>query len=253
MMQEEVFFGNTALSLIDLEGIEKDKFLRESIQRLVLHEVGHTLGLNHNMKGSSIQSVEDLKNMEKMQREGMCNSVMEYPSINFALNKEDQTYYYDDKPGLYDHWVIEYGYSAGLEDEKAEKARLDKILAKSTDPKLVFGNDADDMRSPGKGIDPLVNIYDLSNDPVAYGIDRITLIDTKLMPNLMKKYAKDNQSYTELRSAYLTLQSQKAIQLNIMTRQIGGVYVNRAFGGQATTTAPLTPVPLALQTAEKQA
>jgi hypothetical protein len=249
MMQEDIFFGNTAISLIDLEGIEKDKFLRESIQRLVLHEVGHTLGLNHNMKGSSIQSVEDLKNLEKMQKEGMCNSVMEYPSINFALNKEDQTYYYDDKPGFYDHWVIEYGYSTALENEEAEKKRLDKILSKSTDPKLVFGNDADDMRSPGKGIDPLVNIYDLSNDPVAYGIDRITLIDTKLVPQLMKKYAKDNQSYMELRNAYLSLNSQKAIQLNIMTRQIGGIYVNRAFVGQATTSKPLTPVPYATQKA----
>lgn len=253
MMQEDVFFGNTAMSLTDLTGIEKDKFLRESIQRLVLHEVGHTLGLNHNMKGSSIQTMEDLKNQEKMDKEGMCNSVMEYPSINFALNKEDQTYYYDDKPGLYDHWVIEYGYSTALEDEEAEQKRLDNILSRSTDPKLVFGNDADDMRSPGKGIDPLVNIYDLSSDPVGYAKERIELIDTKLMPLLMKKYSKDNQSYMELRNAYLSLNGQKAIQLNIMTRQIGGVYVNRAFVGQSTTTAPLTPVPYEVQKAAMEA
>lgn len=249
MMQEDVFFGNTAISLIDLEGIEKDRFLRESIQRLVLHEVGHTLGLNHNMKGSSIQSVEDLKNEEKMKREGMCNSVMEYPAINFALNKNEQTYYYDDKPGFYDHWVIEYGYSTALDDPKEEEERLTKILSRSTDPMLVFGNDADDMRAPGKGIDPKVNIYDLSNDPVAYGIDRIKLIDEKLMPQLLTKYAKNNQSYMELRNAYLSLSGQKAIQLNIMTRQIGGVYVNRAFEGQPTKVDPLTPVPYETQKA----
>ncbi|MGB1041232.1 MAG: zinc-dependent metalloprotease, partial [Flavobacteriales bacterium] len=249
MMQEDVYFGNTAISLIDLKGIEKDKFLRESIQRLVLHEVGHTLGLNHNMKGSSIQSVADLKNQAKMEKEGMCNSVMEYPAINFALNKNEQTYYYDDKPGFYDHWIIEYGYSQGSENLEAEENRLNKILARSTDPKLAFGNDADDMRSPGKGIDPMVNIYDLSNDPVAYGVDRITLIDTKLMPLLMKKYAKDNQSYMELRNSYLSLTGQKAIQLNIMTRQFGGVYVNRAFEGQESSTDPLTPVPLEKQKA----
>lgn len=249
MMQEDVFFGNTALGVMDLTGIEKNKFLTESIQRLVLHEVGHTLGLNHNMKGSSIQSVTDLKNQAKMDREGMCNSVMEYPAINFALNKSEQTYYYDDKTGLYDHWVIEYGYSQALKDDEAEEKRLTKILSRSTDPKLVFGNDADDMRAPGKGIDPMVNIYDLSNDPVAYGVDRITLIDTKLIPQLMKKYAKDNQSYMELRNAYLSLTGQKARQLNIMTRQIGGVYVNRAFEGQATNLDPLTPVPYEKQKA----
>ncbi|MDG1174721.1 MAG: zinc-dependent metalloprotease [Flavobacteriales bacterium] len=253
MMQEDVFFGNTSMDLLDLTGVEKNRFLRESIQRLVLHEVGHTLGLNHNMKGSSIQSVEDLKNEAKMKQEGMCNSVMEYPSINFALNKNEQTYYYDDKPGLYDHWVIEYGYSQGLDDAEEEEKRLTKILARSTNPKLVFGNDADDMRSPGKGIDPMVNIYDLSNDPVAYGIDRIKLINEKLMPQLLTKYAKDNQSYMELRSSYLSLSGQKAIQLNIMTRQIGGVYVNRAFEGQATTTDPLTPVPYSKQKAAMDA
>lgn len=253
MMQEDMFFGNTALSLSDLDGEEKKKFLKESLERLVLHEVGHTLGLNHNMKGSSIQSVEDLKNQEKMDKEGMCNSVMEYPSINFALNKEDQTYYYDDKPGYYDNWVIEYGYSSGLANEEEEEKRLNKILSKSTDPMLVFGNDADDMRSPGKGIDPLVNIFDLSSDPVAYAQDRITLIDTKLFPQLMKKYSKDNQSYMELRNAYLSLNGQKAIQLNIMTRQIGGVYVNRAFVGQETTTKPLTPVPYKTQKAAMDA
>ncbi len=253
MMQEDVYFGNTALGVMDLTGIEKNKFLTQSIQRLVLHEVGHTLGLNHNMKGSSIQSVADLKNQAKMDKEGMCNSVMEYPAINFALNKNEQTYYYDDKTGLYDHWVIEFGYSQALENEDEEEKRLTKILSRSTDPKLVFGNDADDMRSPGKGIDPMVNIYDLSNDPVAYGVDRIKLIDTKLMPQIMTKYAKDNQSYMELRNAYLSLSGQKSIQLNVMTRQIGGVYVNRAFEGQATNLDPLTPVPYAKQKAAMDA
>ncbi|MFT6152553.1 MAG: hypothetical protein ACJAY9_001956 [Flavobacteriales bacterium] len=249
MMQEDVFFGNTALGIMDLTGIEKNTFLTQSIQRLVLHEVGHTLGLNHNMKGSSIQSVADLKNQAKMDKEGMCNSVMEYPAINFALNKNEQTYYYDDKTGLYDHWVIEYGYSQALENETTEEKRLTKILSRSTDPKLVFGNDADDMRAPGKGIDPMVNIYDLSNDPVAYGVDRINLIDTKLIPQIITKYAKDNQSYMELRNAYLSLSGQKARQLNVMTRQIGGVYVNRAFEGQATNLDPLTPVPYEKQKA----
>ena len=253
MMQEDVFFGNNVLAITDLSGIEKNKFLRESIQRLVLHEVGHTLGLNHNMKGSSIQSMEDIKNKTKMEREGMCNSVMEYPAINFAYDKKDQTYYYDDKPGFYDHWVIEYGYSTALKEEKDEENRLSKILSRSNDPKLAFGNDADDMRGPGKGIDPRVNIYDLSNDPVAYGVERIKLVNDKLIPNLMTKFVKDDQSYMELRNAYLSLSGQKARMLNIFTRQIGGVYVNRSFEGQKSTEDPLTPVPYATQKAAMNA
>lgn len=247
IMQEQILFGKNALEITDLTDIEKNDFLNQSIKRLVLHEVGHTLGLNHNMKGSTIQSVEDLKNKEKIDKEGMCNSVMEYPAINFALDKKTQTNYYDYKPGFYDDWAIDFGYSVGVTNELEEAERLTEILAKSTDPKLVFGNDADDMRSPGKGIDPMVNIYDLSNDPVAYGVDRITLINDSLMPKLLTKFSIENQSYSELKDAYKVLLREKAIQLGVFTRQIGGVYVNRAFEGQKTTTSPYTPVPLAKQ------
>lgn len=253
IMQEQVLFGKSALVINNLTDIEFNTFLVQSIKRLVLHEVGHTLGLNHNMKGSTIQSVEDLKNKAKIDEEGMCNSVMEYPAINFALDKKTQTNYYDYKPGFYDDWAIDFGYSVALNDEKKETERLNKILAKSTNPKLVFGNDADDMRSPGKGIDPMVNIYDLSNDPVAYGVERITLVNDSLMPKILDKFSIENQSYAELKDAFNVLLREKAIQLNIFTRQIGGVYVNRAFVGQETNTAPYTPVPLAKQKAAMDA
>lgn len=243
MMQEDVFFGNTSMDLLDLTGVEKNRFLRESIQRLVLHEVGHTLGLNHNMKGSSIQSVEDLKNEAKMKQEGMCNSVMEYPSINFALNKNEQTYYYDDKPGLYDHWVIEYGYSQGLDDAEEEEKRLTKILARSTDPKLVFGNDADDMRSPGKAIDPRVMIGDLSNDQIGYSIDRIQL-SNNMMKDIKTRFGNSGESYMQLRQAYYILSGQSATAAGVISRFIGGVYVDRTKPGQNGETMPYTPVSL---------
>ena len=98
--------------------------------------------------------------LTKVAENGMCNSVMEYPSINFARNKAEQTRFYDDSPGPYDKWVIEYGYSIRREEEDAdaEAARLSAILERSTDPLLQFGNDADDMRSTGRGINPDVNL-----------------------------------------------------------------------------------------------
>lgn len=249
LMQEATVFANSAFALNEISEIEKSKFLVQSLKRLVLHEVGHTLGLNHNMKGSSIHSPKEIKDKEFMKTHTLCNSVMEYPSINFAYDKEEQTSYYDDKPGAYDLWAIEFAYSTALEDEKKEQERLNKILNRSTDPMLTFGNDADDMRSSGKGIDPRVNIYDLSNDPVAYGTERIKLIDEKLMPKLLTEYAKDGQSYQELTNAYLTLTGEKFKQLRIMTRQIGGIYVNRAFAGQDTDTPPYTPVAKEVQKA----
>ena len=242
IMAEEIKFAQNAMLINDIEEIDKDRFLVESIQRLVLHEVGHTLGLNHNMKGSSIQSLADIKDMEKMKREGMCNSVMEYPAINFALNKEEQSLFYDYKPGAYDDWAIDYGYSEALSDPAAEEDRLQKILSKSDDPMLVFGNDADDMRSPGKGIDPMVNIYDLSSEPVDYAIDRIKLIDDKLMPKILDKFAEDGENYVKMRSAYLTLTGQKTIQLGVISKHIGGVSVNRSVEGSESEQDPYTPM-----------
>ncbi|MEM7162522.1 MAG: zinc-dependent metalloprotease [Bacteroidota bacterium] len=247
IIAEQSLFANNAMEINDLPDIDKDRFLVESIQRLVLHEVGHTLGLNHNMKGSSIQSVEDLKNMDKMLEEGMCNSVMEYPAINFALNKEEQALFYDSKPGAYDDWAIEFAYSESLEDPKAEEARLQKILSRSNDPMLVFGNDGDDMRSSGKGIDPMVNIYDLSSEPVAYAVDRIKLVDNKLMPNLLDKFSKEGESYAELRNAYLNLTGQKAIQLGVISKHIGGITVNRSLEGDGGNSDPYTPMSEAYQ------
>ena len=208
---------------------EHAEFVRQTLHRLVLHEVGHTLGMSHNMHASTMLSPDELKDAAKVAENGMCNSVMEYPSINFARNKAEQTRFYDDSPGPYDKWVIEYGYSVGLdeEDADAEAARLSAILERSTDPLLQFGNDADDMRSTGRGINPDVNIYDLSSDPVAYASERCDLVND-LLPTLVENFAPGVDSHQEVLNAYYALTGEYATQLRIMTRQIGGVRYNRA-------------------------
>ncbi|TMP76694.1 hypothetical protein CWC05_21525, partial [Pseudoalteromonas ruthenica] len=122
----------------------------------------HTLGLNHNMRSSQLHSKDKVQSIMPSDNLPLTGSVMEYPAINFAPNGKKQGLYYTTMTGPYDDWVIEYGYSESLNDAKAEQQRLNKILARSTEPGNAFGNDADDMRSPGKAIDPRVNIYDLS-------------------------------------------------------------------------------------------
>ena len=220
---------------------EHAEFVRQTLHRLVLHEVGHTLGMSHNMHASTMLSPDELKDAAKVAENGMCNSVMEYPSINFARNKAEQTRFYDDSPGPYDKWVIEYGYSVGLDDGDAEAARLSAILERSTDPLLQFGNDADDMRGTGRGINPDVNIYDLSSDPVAYASERCELVND-LLPTLIENFAPGVDSHQEVLNAYYALTGEYATQLRIMTRQIGGVRYNRATPEQLNGAAPYTPV-----------
>ena len=111
---------------------------------------------------------------------------------------------------------------------------------------MAFGKDADDMRSPGGGIDPRVNVNDHTNDMVTYGEDRFKLINT-MIPKLKERYSKPNQSYQELRTRYLQLNGQRSSMATALSRYIGGVYVDRSFVGQKTSTAPFTPVPEAYQ------
>ena len=170
-------FGTQALRVSGASKIEVDALLKESIYFLILHEIGHTLGLNHNMKSSQLHTPAQLHDKSRTSKMGLTGSVMDYPGVNLALPDQKQGHYYTTRPGPYDIWAIEFGYSPGQDNIKDEQKRLEKILARSTEPELMFGNDADDMRSSNRGIDPRVMIYDLSNDAIAHATGRIELVN----------------------------------------------------------------------------
>jgi hypothetical protein len=177
---------------------------------------------------------------------------MDYPAVNIAPRGTEQGQYFTTRPGPYDLWAIEFAYSPAVSDPLAEADRLETILSRSTDPVLFFGNDADDMRSPGKAIDPRVMINDMSRDAISYGIDRIELADD-VMKDIGTKFAVPGQSYHEMRNAYFTLTGQQAWALWTISRFIGGVYIDRAMVGQTGATQPFTPVDAADQRRALQA
>ena len=242
VMNHNLNFGLAAMGVQNVRDAAKDQFVKETLSRLILHEVGHTLGLTHNMRASTMLTFDEIQDSAIVAEKGLCNSVMEYPAVNYAKEPALATRYYDDNPGPYDLWVIEYGYSTALENPDEEEKRLEKILARSAEPDLMYGNDGDDRRSPGKGIDPDINIYDLSADPVAYASARVDLVN-ELMPGIVEKYSKEGQSYAELLKAYLVLTGEHANQVNVLTKQIGGVHINRAVDGQeGSESTPLRAV-----------
>ena len=234
-------FGKAALSAMGAEAEDLSDLVKESIYYLVLHEVGHTMGLNHNMKSSQLHSPKDAHNKALTEKVGLTGSVMEYPAVNIALDKNKQGQFYTTKPGPYDLWAIEFGYSPSLEDAAKEEARLEKILSRSHEPALAFGNDADDMRSAGGGIDPRVMIGDFSNDAITYSADRIKLVNNTI-PKLYERYKKDGNTYQEMVIAYNMLNTEKMVQLGVISRYIGGVYVDRSLIGQNNGTKPYEPV-----------
>lgn len=242
VMHQNLMFGLTAMEVNNAEDASKEKFVKETLYRLILHEIGHTLGLTHNMRASTLLTFEEIQDPAVVAEKGMCNSVMEYPAVNYAKDPALATRYYDENPGPYDLWVIEYGYSPSMADAEKEEARLETILARSTEADLAYGNDGDDMRSPGKGIDPDINIYDLTSDQVKYAEARIQLVN-ELMPGIVAKYSKNGKSYQELLNAYMSLTSEYANQLSVISRQVGGVHINRAMVGQnGNPGAAFTPV-----------
>ncbi|MBW3553936.1 MAG: zinc-dependent metalloprotease [Gemmatimonadetes bacterium] len=236
-LHNAALFGVQSLRAAGVSEEDMTDFIKQSIHYLVLHEVGHTLGLNHNMKATQLWSPAEAHDRDRTSTEGLYGSVMDYPAVNLARPGQSQGEYWISTVGPYDHWAIQFGYDPRLDDPAA----MDAHLARSTDPRLAFGNDADDMRAPGKAIDPRVNIYDMSTDAVGYAA-WLAEHARGLQAGLLERYDDEGASYHALRNAYMILTGQQATAGGVISRYIGGVYVDRGMQGQPGHTRPFTPV-----------
>ena len=231
-------FAKSAAMIFSASDTQIKRLQKETITGLIIHEVGHTLGLNHNMKASQLFTPAQLADPEFIEGKCLTASIMDYAITNVTKDRSKQGQYDDVTVGPYDVWAIQLGYTP-FKTEADRQA----LLNESTKPEHIFGNDADDMRSSSTGIDPRVMVFDQSSDPVTYFIDRIEL-SNELLKEAKTKFTREGQSYHELRRVYYSLSNQKAIAGNVFSRYIGGVYVDRAMAGQEGETQPYTPVSL---------
>ena len=239
--RNETLFGMAALEALGADSEEKQRLLEEFLYFLTLHEIGHTLGLNHNFRSSFLHDLDDVYDPGKTYPVGLYGSVMDYPAVPFAKIGEEQSQYWTTRPGPYDKWAIEFGYRPGLEGEK-----LKQHLAQSTRPELAFANDADDMRAPGKAIDPRAMINDMSSDPIGFSMDQIELIKA-VQPRFKDRLLKEGKSYQYFLNGYNLSFRRYRDAITAVSRFIGGVYVDRAMVGQEDAPDPLTPVSLSDQ------
>lgn len=221
--QENRLFGKIASEALDLNENEMSRLYEEDLYQLILHEVGHTLGLNHNFAASSLHNNSDIHNPEITYKEGLSSSVMDYHALNIAPIGVKQGQYADIKPGKYDILAIKYGYTPDL-----SKKDLNNMLEEHSSDEYLFGNDGDDMRSPGKGIDPRINTGDMTNNPVEYAKERI-ILSQNLIPNLYDVLKFKSDSWESIYQGYKILLRQIHTSAEIITRQVGGVYVSRGF------------------------
>ena len=229
-MQADVIFAQHALVSAGADAALSERLIEDSLYMLILHEIGHTLGLTHNMRAS--QLLPDVFDADAVAARGLSASVMDYEAVNVAPDGKTQTWFYQKRPGPYDHWALQYGYG------EYSDTQLQQVLARSNEAELAYGNDADDMRSSNNGIDPHINIYDLSSDAIGYAEMRLAHLRT-VQDRLPKQY--QGKSYQGLVNAFASLMSQYRRSGGVVSRYVGGVHINRE-PPNSVETLPYTPV-----------
>jgi hypothetical protein len=204
---------------------------------LVCHEVGHTLGLRHNFKASSLYTLEEINSVDIRGKKPFTASVMDYNPVNFNMETGDvQGDFAMIGIGPYDYWAIEYGYTTG---DTAE------VLARAGEPANAYLTDEDT-----NGPDPLAKRYDFSKDPLTFAENQMRIVKS-LRADLLNHFVEDGDSWSKARRGYETTLRMQVSAASMMSDWIGGAHTNRNkkgdFGDEDI--APVQVVPVAQQRA----
>ncbi len=245
LAQQAAFAANLLAVRGALDPATEEKLLHEYIVELVAHEVGHTLGLRHNFRGSTILPAADLIDEKKTEEVGQSASVMDYNPIIIAGKGQKQGHFVPVTLGPYDYWAIEYAYKPFKKEE--EKAELAKIASRAADPVLPYSTDEDALGTySASAIDPLVNQFDASSDPLEYFRGRMQLIE-ELWNRMEDQLLVKGEGYQVLRRAFNRGINEYYRGILTGSKYVGGIYHYRDHYGDANGRSPYVPVPAAKQ------
>ena len=223
---------------------EAEAFVQAVIKDTIMHEVGHTLGLKHNFKGSTVVKREQLRDKAFTEANGISGSVMDYNAYNLAANGERTATLNNTTLGPYDYWAIEYAYKPI--DPAKEKAELERIASRSTEPLLAYADDADAGGIPGNdGIDPLANRFDLGDDPLEYYKKRLVL-SRELWQRVQERAPQAGDDVARQRRVMLGGFRQLGRSSELVGKYVGGMHTVRDLPG-TTGRASFAPVDPAKQ------
>lgn len=228
---------------LPMDSPQAQKLAQQYVKNVIMHEVGHTLGLRHNFRASTAYSLAQLQDPRFTGEHGLSTSVMDYLPFNISPGNENQGDYVMDSLGVYDYWAIAYGYSTFDSAQEAES--LARLTAQSSRPELAFATDEDaGYGAQAEGIDPAVNRFDLGSDPLAY-YKRRMMLSRQLWDRLQHLKLADGESYERLTRSFNSGFRGLAQVAPLAAKYVGGVTTRRDRAG--TGRALFEAVPAARQ------
>ncbi len=214
-----------------------DELMGQLIRFVSSHEVGHSLGLRHNMIASQATPVEKLRDKAWVEKYGHTSSIMDYARFNYIAQPEDKI----SEKGLfprindYDKWAIKWGYQYRPEfndpakEKKALRAEVTKVLQGNR--RLWWSGDE------GRGLDPRSQTEDLGDNQMkanALGIKNLQ----RVMQNILKWTAQPDGQYEDLISIHSACRQQFQRYIGHVQRYLGGKFTNNAPGVEPNAIVP---------------
>jgi hypothetical protein len=242
-LPRELAFGSAVLAARSTNPADLNRLVMQGLKEVTMHEIGHTLGLRHNFKGSALLTLDEMNDVQKTKDTGLGASVMDYSPANLMPKEMKQGDFFSTTIGPYDIWAVEYGYKPLTGGTDGEVAELKKIASRSGEPALAYSTDED---TRGIDPDPLSNRFDMSKDPIAYAKARAQLI-TEQWAKLLDETTKSGEGYQKLRQVVGILLGNHGRAMHFVSRYVGGLYVHRGHKGDQGAQTPFVVVDAAKQ------
>ena len=223
---------------LDPNGPEAEAIVKATLKDVITHEVGHTLGLRHNFRASTIYTDAQISDPEFTRKNGIGGSVMDYNAWNIALANERQGEYVMSTLGPYDYWAVEYAYKEIAPTDEA--AELNRIAARSNEPQLAYATD-EETGIGMEAADPEVNQRDLGHDPLSFAKHRMAL-SRELWDRWQDRKLPDDEGRDILYRNVVSGFSQYSLAAQVAAKYVGGVvYVRDRAGSPRASFTPIAP------------